>query len=54
MSPPTFRAVCRAVARLDDPAAVGLADSVRLGRERMRFRVATHLVALSTDAAVLK
>lgn len=54
MTPVTFRAVTRAVARLNDPAATGLSETDRLGRERMRFRVAAHLVAISTDAAVLK
>lgn len=54
MTPATFRAVTRAVARLNDPAAEGLSETDRLGRERMRFRVAAHLVAISTDAAVLK
>ncbi len=54
MTPGTFRAVCRAVARLNDPAAAGLSDADRLGRERQRFRVAAHLVLISADAAVLK
>ena len=54
MSAPTFRAVTRAIRRLDDPAAAGLTDAVRETRARQRFRVAAHLVAISADAAVLK
>lgn len=54
MTPATFRAVTRAVSRLNDPAATGLTESDRLGRERQRFRVAAHLVAISTEASVLK
>jgi uncharacterized protein (DUF1800 family) len=54
MSPGTFRAVTRAVRRLSDPAASGITDAERDNRIRTRFRVAAHLVAISTDAAVLK
>ncbi len=54
MSPATFRAVTRAVRRLDDPNAAGLVSPVPEQRARARFRVAAHLVAISTDAAVLK
>jgi uncharacterized protein (DUF1800 family) len=54
MTPVTFRSVARAVRRLDDPNAPGLATDVSEQRARMRFRIAAHLVALSADAAVLK
>lgn len=54
MTPATFRAVTRAISRLNDPAAAGLSASDRLSRERQRFRVAAHLVAISTEASVLK
>ncbi|MEY4490045.1 MAG: hypothetical protein RIQ79_2553, partial [Verrucomicrobiota bacterium] len=54
MSPATFRAVTRAVRRLDDPLASGLTTTVRDQRALTRFRVAAHLVALSADSAILK
>jgi hypothetical protein len=54
MTPATFRAVTRAVRRLSDPFASGITTAERDNRLRARFRVAAHLVALSTDAAVLK
>ena len=54
MSAKTFRAITRALRRLDDPAATGLTDAVRETRARQRFRVAAHLAVISTDAAVLK
>jgi hypothetical protein len=54
MSAKTFRAITRALRRLDDPAASGLTDAVRETRARQRFRVAAHLAAISADAAVLK
>jgi uncharacterized protein (DUF1800 family) len=54
MSAKTFRAITRALRRLDDPAAAGLTDAVRETRARQRFRVAAHLVLISADAAVLK
>lgn len=54
MSAKTFRAITRALRRLDDPAASGLTDAVRETRARQRFRVAAHLTVISTDAAVLK
>ena len=54
MSPSTFRAVTRAVRRLSDPFASGITAAERDNRLRARFRVAAHLVAMSTDAAVLK
>ncbi len=54
MSAKTFRAITRALRRLDDPAASGLTDAVRETRARQRFRVAAHLTVVSADAAVLK
>jgi hypothetical protein len=42
------------VRRLSDPFASGITTAERDNRLRARFRVAAHLVALSTDAAVLK
>lgn len=53
MSPATFRAVTRALRRLDDP--LGTADlNVRDQRARARLRVAAHLVTVSADFSVLK
>lgn len=53
MSPATFRAVTRALRRLDDP--MGTADlAVRDQRARARLRVAAHLVTVSADFSVLK
>lgn len=54
MTPATFRAVTRAIARLNDPAEAGLTEADRQGRERQRFRIAAHLVSISTEASVLK
>lgn len=53
MSPATFRAVTRALRRLDDP--LGTADlNVRDQRARARLRIAAHLVTVSADFSVLK
>jgi uncharacterized protein (DUF1800 family) len=53
MSPVTFRAVTRAVRRLDDPLAT--ADpALRDQRARIRLRIAAHLVTVSADFSVLK
>ena len=54
MSPATFRAITRAVRRLADPTAAGITETERDNRIRTRFRVAAHLAAISTEAAVLK
>ena len=53
MSSATFRAITRAVSRLEDPAATTTplhSDN----RARLRFRVAAHLAAISTESAVLR
>lgn len=53
MSSATFRAITRAVSRLEDPAATTNplhSDN----RARLRFRVAAHLAAISTESAVLR
>jgi uncharacterized protein (DUF1800 family) len=53
MSPATFRAVTRALRRLDDPLAT--ADpALRDQRARARLRIAAHLVTVSADFSVLK
>lgn len=54
MSPSTFRAITRAVLRLEDPAAPGLDPQIAEQRARLRFRVAVHLVAISPESAVLR
>jgi uncharacterized protein (DUF1800 family) len=53
MSSATFRAITRAVSRLEDPA--GTANPLHSdNRARLRFRVAAHLAAISTESAVLR
>lgn len=53
MSDATFRAIARAVRRLDDPAGTSTTTE-RTRRAIARYRVALHLVLLSPDAAVLR
>lgn len=53
MSPATYRAITRAVRRLEDPNATTNplhSDN----RARQRFRVAAHLAAISPESAVLR
>ncbi len=53
MSPATYRAITRAVRRLEDPAATSNplhSDN----RARLRFRVAAHLAAICPESAVLR
>jgi hypothetical protein len=53
MSAATFRAITRAVSRLEDPA--GTTNPLHSdNRARLRFRVAAHLAAISTESAVLR
>ncbi len=57
MSAATFRAITRAVSRLEDPNAVTSPVLTTLqsdNRARLRFRVAAHLAAISTESAVLR
>lgn len=54
MSQPTFRAITRALTRLDDPSASGITTLVRDQRIRARLRNAIHLITTSADYAVLK
>ncbi len=57
MSAATFRAITRAVSRLEDPNAVTNPVLTTLqsdNRARLRFRVAAHLAAISTESAVLR
>jgi hypothetical protein len=54
MSQPTFRAVTRALNRLDDPFASSITALVRDQRIRARLRNAIHLITTSADYAVLK
>lgn len=54
LSQPTFRAVTRALNRLNDPFQSGITDTVRDERIRARLRNAIHLITTSADYAVLK
>lgn len=54
MSQPTFRAITRALNRLDDPFASSITATVRDERIRARLRNAIHLITTSADYAVLK
>ena len=54
MSQPTFRAITRALNRLDNPFASGITATVRDQRIRARLRNAIHLITTSADFAVLK
>jgi uncharacterized protein (DUF1800 family) len=54
LSQPSFRAITRALNRLDDPFASGITELVRDQRIRARLRNAIHLITTSADYAVLK
>jgi uncharacterized protein (DUF1800 family) len=54
MGQPTFRAITRALNRLEDPFASGITTTTRDQRVRARLRNAIHLVTTSADYAVLK
>ncbi len=54
LAPGTFRAITRALRRMDDPQAAGLTTTVRDQRASFRLRVAAHLLATAPEAAVLR
>ncbi|MEI6715482.1 MAG: DUF1800 family protein [Verrucomicrobiota bacterium] len=54
LSPASFRTICRAVRRLDDPNATGITAAVAEQRALTRLRVALHLVAITPECAVLR
>jgi uncharacterized protein (DUF1800 family) len=54
LQPPTFRAITRALRRMDDPLAASLTTLQREQRASHRLRVAAHLLATAPESAILR
>lgn len=54
MTPWTFRAITRSLARTPDPLAPGISDADKSSRAALRFRIAAHFTAICPEGSTLR